>query len=434
MQYAVDGSNVLLYLNINGKPSVRAFAALLEHLLQKGHACQVFFDNSIRNHMRVRGVEADWVKLEDAIRTAGIPAIFTPHADPLIQAYCHKHGAALINGTDKMDSWKDRGPVPTMVHRARLFNRKKGVSLALMDDATGKFITQFALPDQVVFGRAAFAPNNGLEEAARVIAPSSHVVSTPTEGVLIIFALDASISMSWTHTHDQRPKFRHLNDIVRDCVHRLSLSALSNGTYIAFLRFSDDVSALPSPTGTEFAHVADWDARMDEFDYLDGMHMGLTNLRLAIQRSKELIQNAVADEQMLGDLADRWRALLILITDGRHEFKRSDGSLETDLDVAEEAMDIHLGISSMYGGGSPTEVQLIDDQISVGCVGIGTDVNRELLFNISSACTERQKQMARTAQIHSLLVGERLFIQVDSNNPRYADAIRSFVDVASSSA
>jgi hypothetical protein len=303
-----------------------------------------------------------------------------------------------------------------------------------MDDATGKFITQFSLPDQVVFGRASFAPSNGLEEAASVIAPSAHAVSAPTEGVLIIFALDASISMSWSHTHDNRPKYEHLNGIVRDCVHRLSLSALSDGTYVSFLRFSDDVSSMHSPVGTEFAHVADWDACMDKFNYLDGIEMGLTNLRLALQRAKELIQNALADQQMLGQLADRWRALLIVITDGRHEFKRLDGSLETDLDVAQEAMNIHLGISRMYGDDSATDVQLIDDRISVGCVGIGTDVNRDLLFNISSPCTERQKHMARTAQISSLLVGERLFIQVDSNNARYADAIRSFVDVASSSA
>lgn len=432
MDYAIDGSNVLLDFEINGKPSGRAFAALLSHLLGRGDTCRVFFDNAIRRHMSERGAADSWAKLESAIRASGIGMDFAPHADPVIQAYCNRTSAALINATDYLTSWRARGPLPRAVHRARLVNRNSGVSVELRD-AKSKLLTHAPLPKFVTLGGATFsAPPEG-ETTRRVLTRSSALQRRVTTGTLLVFVLDASISMSWDHTFDGRKKSEHLNDIMLECIRRLSVSVIKPGLYLSFIRFSDDVLPLASPAGTEFAHVDDW-RRSERFDYLEGMPMARTNIRAALIRAKELVQDALGDSELLGRIAPEWRAVVVLVTDGRHEVTREDGSEEDDSDVAAAAEQIHLGVSHVYDKTDNQHIRLKDSRITLGCVGIGTDLNDELLLNISSQCSENQKRMARTAQIERHLVAERLFIKVDSNSPTYADAVRAFVDVASSSA
>ena len=71
-------------------------------------------------------------------------------------------------------------------------------------------------------------------------------------------------------------------------------------------------------------------------------------------------------------------------------------------------------------------------KIDVGCVGIGTDANGNLLASIASQCTPLQKRMAVNAGIAKLLNCDRLFINVDSNDSRFVEAMRTFIDVASS--
>ena len=55
----------------------------------------------------------------------------------------------------------------------------------------------------------------------------------------------------------------------------------------------------------------------------------------------------------------------------QYHFSLPDGTSETDADVAPQALDIHQGLSGLIGS-----------RIDVGCVGIGTDVNRSLLMNM----------------------------------------------------
>lgn len=426
MRYAIDGSNVLLGLRLNKKPSTRLLARLVSALWERGDTLQLFFDDSVQRLMSNQGLDAEWSALRDSLSHAGITPRFASRADPHIAEFCKgKSDAAVINFNDKMDSWNDR---PSRIHRVRAYRKDKAVHLVLRDDATGKPILSVPAHESFQFGGIRFPSLNVGETAAdHVIArDSGYVASGLTEGVLLIFALDASGSMGTTNSFDERLKSTHLNEVITSAIPRLRNSRLgqSGGLYIAILRFSDEVTPLLCPaTGTPFASVNDWFTTLEGFNYLRGVTMSQTNLRLALQRAKELIQDALADEEHTGDIAAAWHASVVLITDGRHEVQRSDGTWETDEDVGPQALEIHMGLPG-----------LIDGRIDVGCVGIGADVNRPFLADLASACTPTQRRMATTAGVISLLRDNRLFMCVDSNDRGFGEAIRAFIDVASSRA
>lgn len=422
MHYAIDGSNVLLGLRLNREPSIRLFSRLLLALQQRGDTIQVFFDNSIRSFMDQAGLQSDWQRLLEALRIEGIAPIFAVRADPQIERYCREHAAGLINFTDKMDSWNTR---PAIVHRVRAYRVRSALHITLLDDATGKFIFNAPAHESFDFGNLRFSsldPQQVVIE--RSISADPDDAGAVAEGTLLVLALDASGSMTERTTYDSRPKSAHLNDVIKQTLTRLRRSKISEGLYVSILRFENDVTPLPCPrTNTRFASIADWAYAVDTFDYLYGVIPGQTNIRLALQRAKELIQETVADEESVSVLADAWRATVVLVTDGLHFVKRPDGSTESEADVAGAALQIHMGASDLIGG-----------RIDVGCVGIGSDVNSAMLSSIASHCSPAQQRMARTAGIANLLVGDRLFIRVDSQQAGYADAIRSFIDVASGSA
>lgn len=421
MKYAIDGSNVLLGLRLNKKPSERLFARLLAALAARGDECQVFFDNSIKPKMAQQGLSAEWRLLESSLVGAGVAPLYASRADPLIEAYCKSNGAAVINSGDKMDSWNTR---PSQIHRARVHRNRNMLQLALIDDATGKFVFHVSAHDQFEFGGVQFPALNAQNTTVEsMIAPDTQYSSVAAEGTLLVFALDASGSMAQTNSFDGRPKSDHLNDIVKKAIARLRSSRIGEGLYVAVLRFENDVTPLSTASGAAFSSVNDWFSGLSTFNYLDGVTLGQTNIRLALQKSKELIQNTLADTDSVSALADSWRACVILVTDGNHYVVKTDGSVETDAEVALQALDIHEGLKGLIGS-----------RIDVGCVGIGTDLNRELLKNIASLCTPTQKGMAARAGIGPLLQDNRLFIVVDSSDNRFGEAIRTFIDVASGSA
>jgi Mg-chelatase subunit ChlD len=422
MRYAIDGSNVLLGLRLNKEPSIRLFCRLLVALQQRGEAAQIFFDNSIRPIMEHAGLQSDWQRLLDALAAEGIAPVFAVRADPQIEKYCREHGAGLISFSDKMDSWNAK---PATVHRVRAFRIRSALHVTLLDDATGRFIFNAPAHESFAFGNLRF-PSLDPQQVVieRSIARNSTDASAVAEGTLLVLALDASGSMTHANTYDGRPKSTHLNEIVKDTLARLRRSRISEGLYVAVLRFENDVTPLLCPvTNTTFASIDDWATAAGTFDYLEGITPGQTNIRLALQRSKELIQETVLDEESVSALADAWRATVVLITDGVHYVRRPDGSTETEQDIVGAVLQIHMGASD-----------LISSRIDVGCVGIGIDVNTVMLTSIASRCTPLQLKMARTAGISKLLIDERLFIRVDSADPGFSDAIRTFIDVASGSA
>lgn len=418
MKYAIDGSNALLGLRINKKPSVRLFARLLHALRERGAEYQLFFDISIHRIMEEEGEGVAWNAFQTALKSAAIKPVFASRADPLIEAFCRAHDAAVINSRDKMDSWNTR---PRQIHRVRVYRIRSALHVALLDDETGEAVFYVEAHEPFEFGGIVF-PDFNAEKALLecLITPDTQYSTAVAEGTLLVLALDASASMIERHSYDGRPKSEHLNHIVKTVIERLYNSRVGEGLYVAVLRFENDVTPLYCSTGTMFSSVNDWFTSLNSFDYLHNVRPALTNIRLALQRSKEAIQNTLADTESVASLADYWRAAVILITDGNHVVKRIDGTLETDTDVALQALDIHEGLKGLIGG-----------RIDVGCVGIGKDVNRELLMNISSRCTFTQRSMAQRAGIAELLVEDRLCILVDSENEGFPEAVRTFIDVAS---
>lgn len=421
MRYAIDGSNTLLGLRIDRKPSARLFCRLLLALKARNDELQIFFDDNVRNIMAREGLQDDWTLLLQALRAEGMAPTLAPRADPLIERACREQNAAVINSSDKMDSWNTR---PTTVHRARAFRSRGGLHVTLINDANGQFVLRAPAHEAFTFGGVQFPAMNVAEAVVeRAFAPDRDAPLV-TEGILLVLALDASGSMTEKNSYDGRAKSDHLNDVVKGTLARVRAARISEGLYVAILRFENDVTPMLCPkTGTIFASINDWEPSVPSFDYLSGIRPGQTNIRLALQRAKEAIQEALADEESLAAVGDNWRATVVLITDGNHYVQRSDGTVESDKDVAEAALKIHMGAPNLIGG-----------RIDVGCVGIGTDVNATMLSTIASRCTPQQLKMARIAGIADMLVGEQLFLKVDSSDRAFPEAIRTFIDVASASA
>lgn len=421
MKFAIDGSNVLLGLRLNRKPSVRLFAKLVQSLSADGHEIKIFFDVSIEKLMSQAGLTDDWHLLRRSLKVAGHEPHFAPRADIPIEAHCKLMPAAVINSTDKMDSWNTR---PQNVYRARVRREGSSLKIFLLDDRTAKRFVQYPGHEKFQFGGIDFpeVDSRGMNVDV-VVAPDSEYLTRATEGVLLVFALDASISMLSTESFDGRPKCVHLNEVIKSTIERLHKSRVAEGLYLAILRFENDVTPLCCQGEAPFSSINDWYSTLNTFNYMSGVKPSTTNIRLALQRSKELIQDALSDSESVSELAEEWRAAVVLVTDGNHVVTRVDGSKETDTDVASSALEIHQGLSGLIGG-----------RIDVGCVGIGDDINQDLLKAISSKCTTLQKGMASRARVKDKLIEERLFIIVDSNDGKFGEAIRSFIDVASGNA
>lgn len=419
MEYAIDGSNALLNLIVDGKPSVRAFARLLMTLEERSHPFRLFFDNSITNRMNEKGVSDDWLRLRAALQNAGIKPHYAPVADGPIEEYCAQNGAALINAHDKIDSWRRK---PKIIHRARVGRMKNKLQLELRD-SRGQFVLTAPLGEPFAFGGMAFAPIGAAEVALETRLNRDELAPSLAEATLLVFALDASGSMS-EPAHDGRSKSEVLNALMIQTFDRLRKSRIGDALYIAVLTFTDDVTPIACPgTGDAgFSSAATWAESSKSFNYMAGVKPGLTNIRLALNRAKELVQDALFDGETASDIADRWRAVIILITDGIHMIQRADGQPETDNDVIDELIGLDAGAGALIGS-----------RIDVGCVGIGLDQKSELLSKIASACTPKQMQIARISRVDDLLVNNSLFIKVEANDKRYEEAIRSFIDVASGS-
>src|ERR1051326_4965849 len=151
MKYAIDGSNVLLGLRLNRKPSDRLFARLLHALRERGTDFQLFFDNSIQSHMTREGLGTEWSNLLSALHIAGIRPTFAARADRLIGTFCHTNGAWLLNSNDKIDSWRENER-PSQIHSSRVHRNRNSLQLALIDDATGKFVFRASANEAFEFG------------------------------------------------------------------------------------------------------------------------------------------------------------------------------------------------------------------------------------------------------------------------------------------
>ena len=229
MKYAIDGSNALLGLQLDRKPSVRLFARMLLALKGRGDDFRLFFDNSIREHMARDGLGADWSRLLVALEVQGIKPHFSPRADTPIADYCKNENAFVINFSDKMDSWSFR-PRAFRVRAKRFKNQNQTLlRIVLIDESTGKPEELAVASDAFSFGRIDFLSLDMDVVYTEQIIKKEVGAKNVCQGSLLVLALDASPSMTPRDTYDGRPKSEHLNEIVKAAVRRLKAARINEG-------------------------------------------------------------------------------------------------------------------------------------------------------------------------------------------------------------
>jgi hypothetical protein len=415
--YIVDGSNVLLANTINDIPSVRLFAAFLHMLDQHNKTYRVWFDNSIRWHLRERG--ADLAEFELLVAAIGEKnsVNFAPRADDPVQDECKKYHVPLINGTDNLTSWRY---IPPSVIRCRsMGGGNSGLTVYLSYAGNKKKLMSFDAATAFRYQTMAF---EALEKTALLgkiglpYAQRPRFRNVRTHGNLLVLALDASMSMDETTTHDGAPKHAHVNQILRSTLERLKQSTIAANLWVCVLTFSDDVM-IHSPKdaqGIIFSSVAEWDGGPD-LNYLDGVQRGCTNIRYAVDSAAGLI-DGFRHSDAAREIAMNWNAAtIVMLTDGAHYIKSGDIE-ETQVDIRDQ----------LYETISRSE------EVSFGFIGIGDDARHEDLHMWATKATPRQAAMAKRMGVD--LQGNALFVKVDQKSDKLDHVVRSFIDIASSRA
>lgn len=231
-------------------------------------------------------------------------------------------------------------------------------------------------------------------------------------GHLLVLTLDASLSMDETDTYDGRPKHVHVNEILKESLRGLQKAGIASSLWVSVLAFSDEVV---EHTGDRydavFSVLADW--AETRIDYLDGIDRGLTNIRLALDYSADLI-DGFRHSDVSEELAQRWEtATVVLLTDGRHETQvngRNEGPEDID-----DHVDATINRS---------------ENVSFGFIGLGESACQESMHTWATKASEVQKQMAARKNVP--LVGESLYVQLNAKNDHLHEIIRSVIDVVSS--
>lgn len=145
------------------------------------------------------------------------------------------------------------------------------------------------------------------------------------------------------------------------------------------------------------------------------MDRGSTNIRLALDRSADLI-DGFRHSEVSRELATNWdAATIVLLTDGEH-YTWINGKLEIASDIDEHVYDT-INRS---------------ENVSFGFIGLGVSAKHEAMQTWATKATAQQKAMA--ARMNIPLEGESLYVKVDAKNANLGYVVRSFIDIASSRA
>lgn len=413
----VDGSNTLLSgLRVGGKPSVRAFCALLAMLDQAGVQFRVWFDNSVYPHLQNAGMDVYELKALIAELNRHGLLNMAPRADMGIHADCLRLNAGVVNGTDRNDSWP--APVPD-IYRARLSVAAGGELIVSISAAgSGRRLASHSVSDAFQFRGLSFPalpharnpPDLGHAWAAR---PKFRGRRAP--GSLIVLALDASPSMDIRDTFDGRSRAAHVNDLVRATVVDLSKSAIASNCLLSVVAFSSEVQVLsPDGSGLIFSPLRAWQGAPG-FNYVDAVKRNGTNIRLTLDQCNDQI-DGFRQSDVAGELAMSWKnATVIMATDGEH-CTEIDGRLETSKDILAHVF---------------ATINRSDD-VSFGFVGLGDEADHQSLLSWSSPATPQQISLAARKNVP--LQDGKLYVPIASQDANLGNIIRSFVDLASSRA
>lgn len=433
MRLFVDGSNVLMNLRLNGLPSVAVLLFAIKTLESRGYLVATIFDQSIQHLLARVGAASEWAQLQKATEQSKGAITFVVNADSSLLAAARESNGAVVNHSDRYRDWKERfGELPPLI---RVGLTSDMLTFLFEDNKVTPFAV--SLPQTLIRSDVGEAepPNaskvtkretttKGVGGMSERLLKSNNRRDETLRARLVIFALDASGSMfNMEHggyeTYDGMSKGSHVLRELRSAVHRMCASKVSNSFFCSVIAFagSADVCTIKNHKMVHVTHLRD-ELGEPDFSYENVVtDTRGTNLAGALQHGRALIDSVLADPENQ-KIASAWSATIILLTDGRS-------------DEPEEVKKI----AATLEGGRLGSVNL--QKIDLACVGIGKDVDFDLLTNIASPVSDTAGKLLRNNQLHEQLprtnAGSRLMaIRVDMNNKNYADAVRSFVDIASS--
>ena len=416
VDFVIDGSNVLLSNCLGGVPSIRGFAYLLSLLDQHQKSFSVWFDNSIYHHIENKGADVDELKRLIAELNSHRLLQMMSKADEGISNECRQFNAPVINGGDKNDSWP--APVPR-IFRCRLNTVKNNeLSIYVAPAGGGAKLFSGSLSPAFQFRGLTYGP---LEQSS---APPDIGISWAAPpvykgrgkpGALLVLVLDASPSMDTRDTFDGRTRAAHVQEIVHETLSGLCTSRIGANVMIAVLSFSSEVAVVPATdAGYVFSSLKSW-SQVELPNYLQYVDRSGTNIRLALDKAADLIDgfrhSDVAQRLSLG-----WNeASVVMLTDGAH--------LAGTSTEPEHSNDILAHIFATLNR---------SENVSFGFIGLGEDADHGSLQGWSTLATPEQARVAQKKGVP--LETGRLYVKANIKDLDSRSLIRTFIDLASSSA
>ena len=415
MKVFLDGSNLLLNVTLDGKPSCFLFASIFASLTLKGYDCSSIIDQSIRYRLDEKGAASEWPLLEKLVQASSGSLVFVPESDPPLITMALETNAYVANHSDRYRKEFDKfGKLPPLI---RVTFTSGVLSVNFTDNPSLTYAE--TLGNEVELFGTKLTPQGVI---MNILAPESPL-SQSLEARLIVFALDASGSMSneadgARNTFDRRMKSEHLSEVLKTTIARFGECNVRDSFYVSVMNFAGNVH-VHEMAGAKMAHYehAAKHIASSNFNYLRGVSGNGTNIALALNAATELIDLALVNPKNK-ELATDWHALIVLITDGKDTNDR-------------EAVLNQAGQIAVQRG------HLKFGRVRIATVAIGNECDLDLLQEISSGAENDEVGRFQKAGLLQYLLPAKdsqkpcLSLHVDTGDKNYKDMIRLFIDVAS---
>lgn len=416
----MDGSNILLSLLHNGKPSLAAFITAYSALKDRGFDVYAIFDQSVRYRLEEKNAGEEWPKLEDLVHSSSGKISLEVNADPHLLSLALSCDGLVANHSDRYTKWKQQfGRLPAIIRVSLL---AESISFSFDDDSVIPFAVTLDTSITLFVDVPASSTAITLKGAnmAEKLLTSRNRSDMDLTARLVVFALDSSGSMfnateGALETHDGRPKSAHLLEIFRGVVEVMVKSNVSSSFYCAVIPFagSADIQEIAGHRMVHVTQLNEFFKQNPTYDYSTPITNGSgTNISAAIGAAGGVIRSVLVDPNIS---AIEWSATIILITDGK------DGSPKQVKLAAADLADF-----------ADRRVK----KVELACVAIGDGADFDLLTNIASSPAKEAVMQLQQRNLLTQLPTRpdgscAMAIKVNMEKSDYAATVRGFIDVAS---
>jgi len=230
----------------------------------------------------------------------------------------------------------------------------------------------------------------------------------PVEEVeLLVFVMDGSGSMGSTDTFDRRRRADHLHELVKATLERLAKSTRKDIYRVSFIYFSDNVRVEEQGGRKYFTIDEALQLLKNPLDVASGKS---TSIAGALRKALELVEEFDRDDT----LPTNKRITLFLFTDGAENVETKDAVKHVANQIKAHRLAPILAT------------------IAFGTEG---EMDKDLLMEIASESSERQKRHLRIAKVAEHLPNvNKLFVDGHVGGEitkQKAEALRNFVYVLS---